>query len=58
MDLGPHAAFILASYAAAVVLLGGLLAYLLAEGRRYRRELAALEARGAGRRAELRGPSL
>jgi heme exporter protein D len=51
LDLGPHAAFIWGSYAALVLVLGALLAWLVLDGRRQRRRLAELEARGQGRRS-------
>lgn len=51
VDLGPHAAFIWASYAAAGLVLGALMAWLFFDGRRQRRRLAELEARGHGRRS-------
>lgn len=51
MDLGPHAVFIWAAYAATALLIGLLIAYLLLEARRYRQHLEALEARGITRRA-------
>ncbi len=51
MDLGPHAAFIIASYAVVAVVMLGLIAWLLADGRRHQRALAALEARGVRRRS-------
>lgn len=51
VDLGPHAAFIWASYAAVGLVLGLLVAWLLFDGRRQRRLLAELEARGHGRRS-------
>lgn len=50
MDLGPHAAFIWASYAAEVVVLVALVGWLLYDGQRQKRRLAALEARGVTRR--------
>lgn len=50
-SLGPHAGFILASYAAVVVILGGLIAAILLDHRAQARALAAFEERGAGRRA-------
>ncbi|MDP3255391.1 MAG: heme exporter protein CcmD [Bosea sp. (in: a-proteobacteria)] len=50
--LGPHAGFILASYAAVAIVLGGLLASILLDYRAQKRALAKLEQRGAGRRAE------
>jgi heme exporter protein D len=49
-SLGPHAGFILASYAAVVVILGGLTAAILRDRAAQRRALDALEQRGAGRR--------
>ena len=52
MDLGPHAAFIVAAYAAAVAVLGGLTAWVLFDYRAQRRKLADLEARGVSRRSE------
>lgn len=51
MDLGPHAAFIIASYAVVAAVLLGLIAWLLIDGRRHQRALAALEARGVRRRS-------
>jgi heme exporter protein D len=51
MDLGPHAAFILASYGAVVVVLLGLGGWLVYDGRRQLAALAALEARGVKRRS-------
>jgi heme exporter protein D len=50
MDLGPHAAFILASYGAFVLVLAVLLIWLFADGKRQTDALAALEARGVNRR--------
>ncbi len=49
--LGPHAGFILASYAAVAMILGGLTAGILLDRRAQRRALAELERRGAGRRS-------
>ena len=37
MDLGPHAAFIWAAYAANAIVLAGLVAWLVIEGRRLQR---------------------
>ncbi len=51
MDLGPHAAFIVAAYAAMIVVLAGLIAWLLFDGWRQARALEALEARGVKRRS-------
>jgi heme exporter protein D len=50
-DLGPHAAFIWASYAAVVVVLAGLIGWLAADGRKQQRLLADLESRGGRRRS-------
>lgn len=52
MDLGPHAAFIWLSYAAVTLVVGGLIAWLLFDGRRQQRALADLEARGVRRRSQ------
>jgi len=57
MDLGPHAAFIVAAYAAAVAVLGGLTAWVLFDYRAQRRKLADLEARGVSRRSERTAPA-
>lgn len=54
IDLGPHAAFIWGSYAAVGIVLGGLVTWLIWDGRRQRRLLAELEARGVRRRSEAR----
>ncbi|MEQ8824070.1 MAG: heme exporter protein CcmD [Filomicrobium sp.] len=51
MELGPHAQFIIASYAAAVLVLGALVSWLVYEGMNQRRLLEDLEARGARRRS-------
>lgn len=50
-DLGPHAVFIWASYAAVALVIGALIVWLLADGARYRRQLQDLEARGVRRRS-------
>jgi len=50
-DLGPHAAFIWASYAAVTIVIGALIVWLVADGTRYRRQLRDLEARGVRRRS-------
>jgi heme exporter protein D len=57
MDLGPHAAFIIAAYAAAVIVLGGLIAWVRLDYRAQRRKLADLEARGVSRRSERTAPA-
>ncbi len=51
MDLGPHAQFIIASYAVVVVVLGGLIVWLWVDGARQKRLMADLEARGIRRRS-------
>jgi heme exporter protein D len=51
-DLGPHAGFILASYAAVTVVLGGLILSILLDHRAQTRALAELEQRGIGRRSD------
>lgn len=51
MDLGPHAVFIWASYAAVAIVLAALVAWLMLDGAKQRRQLAALEARGVKRRS-------
>ena len=53
-NLGPHAGFILASYAAVAVVLGGLMLAVILDHRAQKRALAELEQRGAGRRLERR----
>ena len=51
LDLGPHAAYIWASYAVVALVLGGLVAWLVADGRHQQRLLAELDARGVKRRS-------
>jgi heme exporter protein D len=50
-DFGPHAAFIWASYVLVALVIGGLMAWLIADGRRIQRQLEALEAQGVRRRS-------
>ena len=50
MELGPHAAFIWASYAVFAAVLAAMIAWLWADGKRQMSALAALEARGVKRR--------
>ena len=52
MNLGPHAAFIVASYVMAALVVLGLIAWVIADFRAQRRVLADLEARGMRRRSE------
>ena len=51
-DLGPHAAFIIAAYATAAVVVIALIAWVIADHDAQRRLLADLEARGVTRRSE------
>jgi heme exporter protein D len=53
MDLGPHAAFIWTCYAAVATVIAGLIAWLVADGRRHARALRDLEARGVIRRSSV-----
>jgi heme exporter protein D len=55
MSLGPHAAFILAAYAAAIVIVATLILWILLDRRRVERVLAELEAKGVTRRLERTG---
>jgi heme exporter protein D len=55
MDLGPHAAFIIASYAIVGIVMTGLVAWLILDGRRQQRTLDELEARGVRRRSRGEG---
>ena len=54
MDLGPHAAFIWAAYAAAALVLAALVAWLVVDGRRQQHLVDELEARGVRRRGRTR----
>jgi len=51
MNLGPHAAFIIAAYAAAILVVGGLVAWVWLDFRAQRRVLGDLEAHGVTRRS-------
>jgi heme exporter protein D len=51
MNLGPHAAFILAAYAAAIVVVAGLIGWVIVDYRAQKRVLGDLEARGVTRRS-------
>ena len=55
MDLGPHAAYIWASYAVVALVLAGLVAWLVADGRRQQR---LLDAAGRARRSPPLQPQL
>ena len=52
MELGPHAAFIIAAYAMAVLVVICLIAWVIADHDAQRRLLADLEARGVTRRSK------
>ena len=52
MDLGPHAFFIAAAYAATAVIVGGLILSAVLGYRAQVRALAELEARGVTRRSQ------
>ena len=54
MDLGPHAAFIWAAYAAAALVLTALVVWLVLDGRRQQHLVDELEARGLRRRSRSR----
>ena len=51
MSLGPHAAFILAAYAAAIAVVAGLIAWVMLDFRAQKRVLGDLEAHGVTRRS-------
>ncbi len=54
MDLGPHATFIIASYAASGFILAILIGWIVMENRAVKRTLAELESRGIRRRSDER----
>jgi heme exporter protein D len=51
MNLGPHAAFIVISYVAAIVVVAALAAWVIVDFRAQRRALGDLEAHGVTRRS-------
>jgi heme exporter protein D len=55
MDLGPHAAFIVISYAAAMAIVAALIAWIVLDRRHLTRELDELDAQGITRRSERAG---
>jgi heme exporter protein D len=58
MDLGPHAAFIVASYAVAAAVVAALIAWVYLDFCAQRRALGDLEAHGVTRRsAEIKEPA-
>jgi heme exporter protein D len=51
IDLGPHAAFIVAAYGVTLVAVTALAAFIVADDRKQRRLLAGLERQGIRRRS-------
>jgi heme exporter protein D len=51
MNLGPYAGFIIAAYAAALVVIGALIGWIVVDHRSQTRTLEDLEARGIVRRS-------
>jgi heme exporter protein D len=51
MNLGPHAGFIIAAYAVAVVVIGALIAWVTLDYRAQKRVLGDLDAQGVTRRS-------
>jgi heme exporter protein D len=51
MDLGPHAAFIVIAYAAAITIVAALVIWVALDRRHIARMLAELEAQGISRRS-------
>jgi heme exporter protein D len=51
MNLGPHAAFILAAYAAAIVVIATLIAWIVLDHRAQKRLLGELDQQGVTRRS-------
>ncbi|ETR77639.1 hemagglutination activity protein [Afipia sp. P52-10] len=56
MTLGPHAAFIVAAYAIAILVVAGLIGWVLADHRRQKALLRDLEAKGVTRRSARQTP--
>jgi heme exporter protein D len=52
MDLGPHAVFIVATYAAAAITVGALVLWVFADYRALKRSIAEIEASGTKRRSD------
>ena len=50
MNLGPHAAFIVSAYAAALAIVAALIVWVVVERRRWARTLEQFEAQGISRR--------
>ncbi len=51
MTLGPHADFIIAAYAVAIVIVAAIIAWVVIDHRQQLRMLADLESRGVTRRS-------
>jgi heme exporter protein D len=51
--LGPHAFFIVTAYAVSAVVIGVVIAWIIADHRAQRRDLAELEIRGVMRRSQI-----
>ena len=49
MNLGPHAAFIMAAYVAAVIVIGGLITWVMVDYRAQQRLLGELDAQGVAK---------
>ena len=58
MDLGPHAAFIIAAYSASAFILALLIGWITIENRSLKRTLADFESRGITRRSDERKATL
>ena len=52
MNLGPHATFIVSAYAAAILIVAALIAWVVLDHRRQIRVLSDLEAQGVTRRSD------
>jgi heme exporter protein D len=52
MDLGPHAAFIVAAYAAAIAIVAGLIGWVIVDRAHLARTLDELDAQGIARRSQ------
>ena len=55
MNLGPHAAFIIAAYAIAALVVIGLILWVEIDNRMQRRQLAKLKEQGVSRRSATTG---
>ena len=54
MNLGPHAAFIVGAYGAAILIVAAMIAWVVFDHRQQARALAEMEGRGVTRRSERR----